>query len=150
MATVTERSGPIQANRTRASLSAFFMWCCRRGLLEVNSVGFTERHKEESRHRVLSDSELRQLWNALPDTGYGRAVKLLILTGQRRQEIGMLRWSEIDFTRGVISLPAERTKNGKPWPATWALGTLGRGPALRSKAAETPLGGNSRKAPFRR
>jgi integrase len=114
LAAITERSGAIQANRTRASLSAFFMWCCRRGLLDSNPVGFTERHKEESRHRVLTDAELRHLWNALPDTDYGKAVKLLILTGQRREEIGGLRWSEVDFTRGVISLPGERTKNGKP------------------------------------
>jgi integrase len=114
LATVTDRSGPIQANRTRASLSAFFMWCCRRGLIDSNPVGFTERHKEESRHRVLSDPELRQLWKALPESDYGKAVKLLILTGQRRDEIGKLRWSEVDLARRVISLPAERTKNGKP------------------------------------
>jgi integrase len=114
LATVTDRSGPIQANRTRASLSAFFMWCCRRGLVDNNPVDFTERHKEESRHRVLSDPELRQLWSALPETDYGKAAKLLILTGQRRDEIGKLRWSEIDIARRVISLPRERTKNGKP------------------------------------
>jgi integrase len=114
LAAITDRSGAIQANRTRASLSAFFMWCCRRGLVDTNPVGFTERHKEESRHRVLSDAELRQLWKALPENDYGKAVKLLILTGQRRGEIGLLRWSEIDLARGVISLPSERTKNGKP------------------------------------
>src|SRR5262249_54433648 len=41
-------------------------------------------------------------------------VRLLILTGQRAGEIGGLRWSEIDFERGLISLPAHRTKNGQP------------------------------------
>jgi integrase len=40
-------------------------------------------------------------------------LKLLILTGQRREEIGALRWSEIDFVAQSIRLPAERTKNGK-------------------------------------
>jgi integrase len=114
LASVTDRTGTVQANRTRSSLSAFFMWCCRRGLIDSNPVGFTERHKEESRHRVLSDAELRQVWKALSDSDYGKAVKLLILTGQRREEIGALRWSEVDLSRGVISLPSERTKNGKP------------------------------------
>jgi len=114
LAGVTERSGTSQANRTRASLSAFFMWCCRQGLIDTNPVAFTSRHKEESRHRVLSDSELRQVWKALPDNDYGTAAKLLMLTGQRRDEIGKLRWSEVDLARGVISLPGDRTKNGKP------------------------------------
>jgi integrase len=114
LAGVTERSGTSQANRTRGSLSAFFTWCCQRGLIETNPVAFTETHKEEARHRVLSDAELRQIWNALADNDYGKAVKLLILTGQRRNEIGKVRWSEIDLARGLISLPGERTKNGKP------------------------------------
>jgi integrase len=114
LAAATERHGRVQSNRTRASLSAFFMWCCRRGLLETNPAAFTERHHEDSRHRVLSDAELRQLWQALPDNDYGKCVKLLILTAQRREEIGKLRWSEIDLVRGVISLPPERTKNAKP------------------------------------
>jgi integrase len=114
LAGVYERSGTSQANRTRASLSAFFMWCCRQGMLDRNPVAFTARQKEEARNRVLADGELRQVWNALPGNDYGKAVKLLILTGQRREEIGRLRWSEIDLARGIISLPGERTKNGKP------------------------------------
>jgi integrase len=36
------------------------------------------------------------------------------LTGRRREEIGSLRWQEIDFDKAVIALPAERTKNSKP------------------------------------
>jgi integrase len=114
LAGVTERNGASQANRTRASLSAFFTWCCKRGLIDTNPVTFTEIHREEARHRVLSDAELRQVWEAVPDSDYGRVIKLLILTGQRREEIGKLRWSEVDLARGVISLPGERTKNGKP------------------------------------
>jgi integrase len=111
---VTQNSGEVQANRTRGSLSAFFMWCCRRGLLETNPVAFTEVHKETSRSRVLGDAELVQIWSHLPAGDYSDAVKLLILTAQRKSEIGDLQWREIDFARGVISLPAERVKNGRP------------------------------------
>jgi integrase len=114
LAGVTKDSGEVQANRTRASLSAFFVWAWRQGLVESNPVQATNRHPEQSRDRVLSDNELKTLWRALPEDAYGRATKLLILTGQRRDEIGRLRWAEIDLTRGVISLPAERTKNAKP------------------------------------
>jgi integrase len=38
----------------------------------------------------------------------------LALTGQRREEIGSLRWQEVNFDNALITLPAERTKNGKP------------------------------------
>jgi len=62
---------------------------------------------------VLAESELAALWQALPDSDYGRIIKLLMLTGQRREEIGGLRWSEIDLDKGVINLAAERTKNGR-------------------------------------
>src|SRR3954469_7715220 len=36
-----------------------------------------------------------------------------MLTGQRRKEIGDLRWSEIDMTAKTFTLPGERTKNGQ-------------------------------------
>src|SRR5215471_16567018 len=54
------------------------------------------------------------VWRALDNSEYGIIVRLLILTAQRRNEIAALRWSEIDYGRSVISLPGERTKNGKP------------------------------------
>jgi len=102
---------PIQANRTRASLSKFFSWACGEGLAENNPAALCNRNPEKSRDRVLSDKELKQVWAALPDSDYGAIVKLLILTGQRASEISDLRWSEIDFERGLISLPPTRTKN---------------------------------------
>jgi integrase len=69
---------------------------------------------ESKRDRVLSDDELVAVWNACGKVGwpFGDAVRLLILTGARREEIGQLRWSEI---RGdVIALEGVRTKNGEP------------------------------------
>ncbi len=111
---VAEHSGEVQANRTRASLSAFFVWAWRQGLGESNPVQATNRHAEASRDRVLSDTELKSIWRELPEDAYGRAIKLLILTGQRRSEIGDLRWSEVDLARNSILLSGARTKNGRP------------------------------------
>jgi integrase len=54
---------------------------------------------------------LRDIWSALRDDAYGDIVRLLILTGARREEIGGLRWSEIDLTTRFITLPPGRTKN---------------------------------------
>jgi integrase len=51
------------------------------------------------------------VWNAAPEGDFGRIVKLLMLTGQRRDEIADLRWAEI--VDDMIALPAGRTKNSR-------------------------------------
>ena len=104
-------SGPVAANRVRSSISAMFHWAMKAGVAEANPAAFTNKEGERSRSRVLSASELREIWTALPEGDYGSIVRLLILTGQRRTEIGDLRWSEIDLKRGTITLPPERVKN---------------------------------------
>ena len=82
-------SGPIAANRTRAALSHCFAWAMQQGLVENNPVIGTARPAPEvKRERILTNEELRQVWNAAGDDGYGRIVKVLILTGQRRDEVG--------------------------------------------------------------
>jgi integrase len=106
-------SGEATANRFRANLSALFVWAAQQGKVAANPVAFTEKRKEQARDRVLTEAELAAIWNALPDSDYGRIVKLLMLSGQRREEIGALAWSEIDLDKGEINLPASRTKNGK-------------------------------------
>jgi integrase len=108
---ISARGSPVQANRTRASLSKFFSWACGEGLAENNPAALCNRNPEKSRDRVLSRNELKQIWAALPESDYGAIVKLLVLTGQRATEISDLQWSEIDGERGVISLPPSRTKN---------------------------------------
>jgi integrase len=107
-------SGSPSASRARAHLSSFYMWCLRRGHCRENIVLQTEEPKgSEERTRALSADELRKVWKACGDDDYGRIVRLLILTGCRREEIGGLRWSEIDLDAGTITLPAERCKNGR-------------------------------------
>jgi integrase len=110
----TARAGAVTANRLRASLSSMFVWAMRQGLAVANPVVNTSRHPELSRDRVLSGDELRAIWHALRDDDFGVILKLLMLTAQRREEIGGLRWSEIDFERGVISIAGARTKNARP------------------------------------
>jgi integrase len=112
--TIGKNNGAVSANRARSALSAMFSWAMRRGLHDSNPVIGTEKRKERSRHRVLSDTELYKIWNALGANDYDDILRLLLLTGQRAGEIGGLRWSEIDFDEGLISLPAQRTENGQP------------------------------------
>jgi integrase len=105
-------SGPVARNRVRASLSVFLGWAIKEGLTEANPVAGTAKADEGGpRERVLTQDELRSIWRGLGEDRYSDIVRLLILTGQRREEIGDLRLSEIDFERGLIVLPPTRTKN---------------------------------------
>src|SRR5262249_42510354 len=110
---INSESGPATAGRARAHLSSLFTWCLQRGYCRENPVISTQTFEGASRDRVLSADELRAVWNATGEDDFGRIVRLLILTGCRRQEIGSLRWSEIDLAKGTITIPAERCKNGR-------------------------------------
>jgi integrase len=114
LADIHKESGPVAANRARASLSAMFRWAMGRGFVEANPVIGTEKPgKEQSRDRVLSNAELADIWNACRDDDYGRIVCLLMLTGQRRDEVGGIADDELDLAGRLWTLPGERTKNGR-------------------------------------
>jgi integrase len=122
LAEIEKHNGPAAANRVRASLSAYFTWLAREGYAEANPVAFTNKAVENgARERVLSDDELRIICRALtdgtpsipggPSDHYSTIIKLLLLTGARRDEIGGLRWSEVDIDDATITLPSTRTKS---------------------------------------
>jgi integrase len=107
---------PIAANRLHAVLSSLFSWAKGKRLVTSNPCADLDRPAEEkSRDRVLDDKELRKVWYAAGELGHPHAgiVRLLILTGQRRNEIAGLRRSEIDLEERALHLPAARTKNGR-------------------------------------
>jgi integrase len=88
-------SGPVARNRVRQTLSAMYAWTIREGLLDINPVTGTGAAIEHSRDRVLTPAELSTLWHGLGDGPFADIVRLLILTGQRRNEIGALQWAEV-------------------------------------------------------
>jgi integrase len=107
-------SGPTARNRLRSSLSAFFAFAIAEGLVEHSPVQGTGKAGEaNSRERVLTPEEMGKLWHALGDDAFSDVVRLLLLTGQRRTEIGKLAWAEVDLTKAQITLPASRVKNGR-------------------------------------
>jgi integrase len=97
-------------------LSTFFVWAMQMGLCENNpTIGVIRPATNGARERVLSDAELAAIWKACDDgTEYSKVVRLLILTGCRRAEIGDMRWSEIDLDRATFTIPASRSKNKRP------------------------------------
>ena len=109
------KHGAVAAARARNALSGIFAWAMREGIVDANPVIGTNKPPEPpSRDRVLTDAELAGIWAACQDNDYGRIVKLALLTGARREEIGGLRWQEVDIDRAELTLPLERTKNGRP------------------------------------
>ena len=66
-----------------------------------------------SRERVLSDEELMAVWDATKGPGaYNAIVRMLILTGQRREEVVGMTWGEIAPDLSAWTIPSGRTKNG--------------------------------------
>jgi integrase len=117
LAEIGVSSGPFAANRLRASLMTFFSWAMREGLIDSNVVIATNKNAEgRGRERVLTDLEVAAVWAATAGADqYSAIVRLLLLTASRRDEIGGLRWAEVDLDRALISLPGERVKNGRPF-----------------------------------
>jgi integrase len=115
IATIAERNGPSAAINAYGSLSGYFSWLMREGLLEQNPVLYTNKPEAGApRDRVLTDDELRTIWSVLGEDDYGDIVKLLVYTAARRHEIGDLRWDELSLDNAVIELPASRMKNSRP------------------------------------
>ena len=116
VSSISSKNGPTAANCMLGSLSGYFGWLIREGLIsDVNPASYVNKAvANKSRDRVLSTDEFREIWNALGDSDYADIFRLLALTGARKSEIGSLRWDEIDFDNAEINLSAARTKNNRP------------------------------------
>jgi integrase len=118
-------------NRMRSAVSACFQWAMKKGRAESNPVLLTEQLGQVSRKRFLSDDEIKIVWDSAGDDDYGSIVRLLILTGQRRDEISELHWNEVKLDLNMISLPSERVKNDQEHDIPMS-------PAVRSIIAARP------------
>src|SRR5262249_37450212 len=104
----------VTADRARTALSALYSWAIEGGRASVNpTMHVASRAKNGSRKRTLSEAELAEVWSTCLDDDHGRIVRLLILTGQRRGEIGGLEWSEVNREERMLELPALRCKNNR-------------------------------------
>ncbi len=113
---IADRGSVIMARRVQSMVHRLFFWSVARGIIQVNpAAALPKPGHEVQRDRVLSDAELLAVWNAAVTLSwpYGDAIRLLILSGARRDEIGQLRWCEIEPDNRQIKLEGKRTKSGE-------------------------------------
>jgi integrase len=106
---------PGERSHAYVALKVFFNWCLQREYCTANPMAVIRKPKLPSaKERVLSDDELAAIWQATEDLGvYGTIVRLLMTTGQRRQQIACLQTAWIDDKHKVIAFPAAIMKNSR-------------------------------------
>jgi integrase len=112
-------SVPSQKAHALVVIKMFFRWALHDGYVEIDPTASFKRSKQKKRKRVLSDAELKAVWEACDRATdempyhFRTIVKLLILWGQRRGETAALRREYFSHNQQTICLPEELTKNGR-------------------------------------
>lgn len=113
---IAERT-PVMARTVLATLSSFYGWAMPRlDQLESNPCRDAARPRApKPRERVLDEAEIGALWKVLEGEGapFGPAIRLLLLTGQRRGEVFGAERVEFDLEARLWTISRERAKNGK-------------------------------------
>lgn len=107
--TLTEKTSnmaPSVQQHVLAVVKIMFRWGVGKGYLKSNPTDALKVKKAKGRKRFLDPDEIRQVWRATPDNPFGTTVKLLLLTGQRRNEIQHFRLKE-----DLVTIPGEFVKN---------------------------------------
>lgn len=113
---VTDKLGPGAANHAFTAIRTLLNWCLQRQYISTHPLIRAKLpHRLNSRDRFLTDEELVQVWRAAQEFYAPMCfiIGLLITTGQRVGEMSGLRWSWIDKSTRIITLPPEITKNSE-------------------------------------
>ncbi len=109
---IEDRAGPVAATKALTHLSGIFNWYARRHDNYISPLvsGMARSSiKERARKRILSDDEIRSVWEV--DGSYGAILKLSLLTAQRRDKVASMCWQDVSDD-GVWTLPTERREKG--------------------------------------
>lgn len=109
-------ASPALPRNLFAQVRKLFAWACEREDIERSPFeGFRSPSSVPSRERVLNDRELVAILRATREVGepFGALIRLLLVTGQRRDEVASMRWEELDRPTALWSIPGSRTKNGR-------------------------------------
>lgn len=107
--TLTDKTATLAPSVQRHVLAVakiMFRWGVQKGYLKANPTEAITLKKQKNRKRFLLPHEIRQVWNACPDSPYGTVVKLLILTGQRREEV-----KRFQLEGDLVTIDSQYVKN---------------------------------------
>jgi integrase len=115
---IVDRGAPEQARTAFEWLRRIFSWAIGTNEFNITTSPVATLRpsdligQKESRDRVLTDDELRKVWNACDAMGhpYGPTIRMLILTGQRLREVSEAMWEEIDLEKNIWTISASRMK----------------------------------------
>jgi integrase len=113
----TVTRAPVHANRLLSALKTMFADAVRRGVIGTSPVAMLKPPtKERPRERALTDAEIALFWQAAGNLGWpwGDAFRLLLLTGQRRGQVQLMEWGEIDLERRTWLIAGHKMKTGRP------------------------------------
>ncbi|HEV7254495.1 MAG TPA: integrase arm-type DNA-binding domain-containing protein [Mesorhizobium sp.] len=116
---IAERGKTRQALNMAQKIGTFFSWCADDELIDTSPYRAkkvrTSIGEKAARDRVFTDAELWAFWRATEglEPVYRGVYRLLLLTGQRLNDIAQASWSEIDTTKKVLTVPADRFKSGR-------------------------------------
>ena len=113
---IVDRGAGIMANRTLATIRKMFNFAVSRDIVSISPcLSVRAPAPEQQRDRVLTTDEIRALWHGLEGAkmaeGTKLALKLQLVTGQRKAEIVTATWDEIDLTDKWWTIPPEKAKN---------------------------------------
>jgi integrase len=156
------RTRPAHANHVLAYVRTALAWAVEEDIMAINVAAAVKPPAPRvERDRALEDWEIKLFWQACDQVGwpFGPLDKLLLLTGQRRDELAQATWSEFDLDNAQWTLPASRSKNGASHIvhlSQLALDILGALPRVASpkaylfttdrRATDTPISGFSASA----
>lgn len=105
---------PSEQRHAFVAAKVFFNWAVREEYVRDNPIGSMQPpSRQTARERILSVTELKEIITTAREHSwpFGPIVELLAYTGQRRGEIGALRWEWIDQDERIITWPSSFTKN---------------------------------------
>ncbi len=151
-----QRGKGVHANRVFSLIRRIFNFAVQNEYLSVSPCHLMKRplKNEDTRERVLTAHELRLLWKELEfeeaksqeSKRVAAIFKIMLLTGQRGNEVKKMEWTEIDFERGVWTLPGNKTKNGKTHTVPLSNQVVAILAALKSEVQTEPWVFPSKKA----
>jgi integrase len=116
---IVDRGAPITANKTLAVIRKMFNFAISRDIIETSPcAAILAPSKVSQRDRILTGEEIKDFWEKLSTTKMADttklALKLQLVTAQRRGEVATIAWDDLDLESGWWTIPTERSKNKLP------------------------------------